>query len=190
MQRVATVAKKEAETKFEAEKRNLQLKLESEITQLQTHLRIFQKVTKKHFNISLLIYWWWLWLNFDEISFGCFDAFTIKSRLEVSAWNESSDYLAYQGGKLARPRPAAIRDDPRAARSLGSIRQSFTREPPLENDAGRRPGDTGSPSNRTVSGQIALRREVPNPSEVNPAESIDDVSREEHSNLPCSNGLI
>ena len=57
MQRVATVAKKEAETKFEAEKRNLQLKLESEITQLQTHLRIFQKVTKKHFNISLLIYW-------------------------------------------------------------------------------------------------------------------------------------
>lgn len=45
MQRVAAVAKQEAEAKFEAEKRSLQLKLESEITQLQTHLRIFQKVS-------------------------------------------------------------------------------------------------------------------------------------------------
>ena len=44
MQRVALVAKQEAEAKFEAEKRSLQLKLEAEITQLQTHLRIFQKV--------------------------------------------------------------------------------------------------------------------------------------------------
>ena len=44
MQRVAAAVKHEAEAKFQVEKRNLQLKLESEITQLQTHLRLFQKV--------------------------------------------------------------------------------------------------------------------------------------------------
>ena len=48
VQRVAAAAKHEAETKCEVEKRNLQLKLESEITQLQTHLRLFQKVCHIH----------------------------------------------------------------------------------------------------------------------------------------------
>ncbi len=44
VQRVAQVVKNEAEAKCEAEKRALQHNLESEIAQLQTHLRLFQKV--------------------------------------------------------------------------------------------------------------------------------------------------
>ena len=44
VQRVAQVVKNEAEAKCEAEKRALQRNLESEIAQLQTHLRLFQKV--------------------------------------------------------------------------------------------------------------------------------------------------
>lgn len=44
VQRVAQVVKNEAEIKCEAEKRTLQQSLESEIAQLQTHLRLFQKV--------------------------------------------------------------------------------------------------------------------------------------------------
>ena len=44
VQRVVATTKQEAEHKFEAEKRQLQLKLETEITELQTHLRLFQKV--------------------------------------------------------------------------------------------------------------------------------------------------
>ena len=44
VQRVVATTKQEAEHKFEAEKRQLQLKLETEITELQTHLRLFQKL--------------------------------------------------------------------------------------------------------------------------------------------------
>lgn len=44
VQRVAQVVKKEAEAKSQTEKRLLQDKLETEIAQLQTHLRLFQKV--------------------------------------------------------------------------------------------------------------------------------------------------
>ena len=44
VQRVAQVVKNEAEAKCEAEKRTLQHNLEAEINQLQTHLRLFQKV--------------------------------------------------------------------------------------------------------------------------------------------------
>lgn len=44
VQRVAQVVKNEAEAKCQAEKKTLQENLESEIVQLQTHLRLFQKV--------------------------------------------------------------------------------------------------------------------------------------------------
>ena len=49
VQRVAQVVKNEAEIKCEAEKRTLQHSLESEIAQLQTHLRLFQKVLTSFF---------------------------------------------------------------------------------------------------------------------------------------------
>ena len=45
VQRVAQVVRHESQVKFEAEKRNLQLNMEAEIAQLQTHLRLFQRVT-------------------------------------------------------------------------------------------------------------------------------------------------
>ena len=44
VQRVAQVVRHESQVKFEAEKRNLQLNMEAEIAQLQTHLRLFQRV--------------------------------------------------------------------------------------------------------------------------------------------------
>ena len=89
MQRVAAVAKQEAEAKFEAEKRSLQLKLESEITQLQTHLRIFQKVSPA--SVSC----WLLSLVWQCCSFhlrGLFLSFSL--RFKVERWLERDEQLS------------------------------------------------------------------------------------------------
>lgn len=57
VQRVAQVVKNEAEIKCEAEKRTLQHSLESEIAQLQTHLRLFQKVLTLFIYFTLAVTW-------------------------------------------------------------------------------------------------------------------------------------
>ncbi|GLH08294.1 Uncharacterized protein GBIM_13555, partial [Gryllus bimaculatus] len=44
--RVEQQVREEARTKYEAEKRALQERMETEIAELQTHLRLFQKVNK------------------------------------------------------------------------------------------------------------------------------------------------
>lgn len=48
VQRVAVAVRHDAESKFETEKFQVQAKLEAEIVQLQTHLRLFKKVCPLH----------------------------------------------------------------------------------------------------------------------------------------------
>lgn len=76
VQRVAQVVKNEADIKCEAEKRTLQQSLESEIAQLQTHLRLFQKVSFSHFMIVVVFFF----VGYPQLS--CVSCFSFWAQVE------------------------------------------------------------------------------------------------------------